>query len=316
VDPEAGSAEAATRRTLGQTLAAERERQGLSRADAAQRLHMSAWQVEALETGDFTRLPKGTFLRGFVRNYAKVLGLAPDSVMPLLVEDAPQGGRPGIVVPTQNIRFDPLHERLQSPYVRAASIAFVVVAVALAAMYWWLFIRPALPAGGARKPPPPTPPIAAIPVPETAPVVAPMVAAIAPVTTAPPAAPAQPAAAPSKPAAAPAKAPAAEKPAVAEKTAATDNSALAAPGTSLVIGDGPGKLRFRFHGNSWVEIRDSRGRVILSRLNPAGSIAEIAGQPPFTVIVGNAPEVELFYNDREVDLDAHTKVAVARLTVE
>jgi cytoskeleton protein RodZ len=316
VDPEAGSAEAATRRTLGQTLAAERERQGLSRADAAQRLHMSAWQVEALETGDFTRLPKGTFLRGFVRNYAKVLGLAPDSVMPLLVEDAPQGGRPGIVVPTQNIRFDPLHERLQSPYVRAASIAFVVVAVALAAMYWWLFIRPALPAGGARKPPPPTPPIAAIPVPETAPVVAPTVAAIAPVTTAPPAAPAKPAAAPPKPAAAPAKAPAPEKPAVAEKTAATDNSAPAAPGTPLVIGDGPGKLRFRFHGNSWVEIRDSRGKVILSRLNPAGTIAEIAGQPPFTVIVGNAPEVELFYNDREVDLDAHTKVAVARLTVE
>ena len=315
MEPEAGNAEANPRMTLGQTLAAERERQGLSRADAAQRLHMSAWQVEALETGNYTRLPKGTFLRGFVRNYAKVLGLDPESVIPLLTEDAPPGGRPGIVVPTQNIRFDPLHERLQNPYVKAATISFVVVAVALAAMYWWIFIRPAPPAGILHKSHPATPPVAAIPIPETAPAVTPTFSAPSP-TPAPVVA-----AAPAK--SAPTKAAAPEKVAAADKTAAPDKSPpadkAAAPdeaGAPLVVGDGPGKLKFRFHGNSWVEIRDARGKVILSKLNPAGSEARIAGQPPFSVIVGNAPEVELFYNDREVDLDAYTKVAVARLTVE
>jgi len=193
VQPEAGNAETTARMTLGQTLSAERERQGLSRADAAQRLHMSAWQVEALETGDFKRLPKGTFLRGFVRNYAKVLGLAPDSVIPLLSEDAPPGGRPGIVVPTQNIRFDPLHERLQNPYVKAATISFVVVAVALAAMYWWLFVRPAPPAGILHKSQPATPPVAAIAIPETAPAVAPSVSAPPPAPTPAPAAAVAPA---------------------------------------------------------------------------------------------------------------------------
>jgi len=304
VDPEAGNAEA-TRRTLGQTLAAERERQGLSRADAAQRLHMSAYQVEALETGDFTRLPKGTFLRGFVRNYAKVLGLAPDSVLPLLVEDAPPGGRPGIVVPTQNIRFDPLHERLQSPYVKAATIAFVVVAVALAAMYWWLFIRPALPAGTSRKPVPATPAVAAIPIPETAPVVAPTYAPPPPPAPAP-----SVVAAAAKPAAVPAKVPDAQKPVPPDNAPAVDNS------TPLVVGEGPAKLKFRFRGDSWVEIRDARGKVILSKLNPAGSEAQVAGQPPLKVIVGNAPEVDLFYNGREFDLESHTNVAVARFTVE
>src|SRR5881227_3144053 len=93
---------------VGQMLAAERERQGLSRADVAQRLHMSAYQVEAIETGDYKRLPQGTFLRGFVRNYAKVLGLAPDSVLVLLEEGSARAKRPGIVVPTESIRFDPL----------------------------------------------------------------------------------------------------------------------------------------------------------------------------------------------------------------
>src|SRR5437764_12859704 len=114
---------------VGQMLAAERERQGLSRLDIAQRLHMSAYQVEALETGDYKRLPQGTFLRGFVRNYAKLLGMPTDSVLPLLAETAPGGKRPRIDVPTQNIRFDPLGERLANPYVRAGAIAFVAIAV-------------------------------------------------------------------------------------------------------------------------------------------------------------------------------------------
>jgi cytoskeleton protein RodZ len=65
-----------------------------------------------------------------------------------------------------------------------------------------------------------------------------------------------------------------------------------------------------------VEIRDARGKLLLSRLNQPGSEAEVSGKPPFNVIVGNAPEVQLFYNDQEFDLEPHTKVAVARFTVE
>ena len=78
-------------KSVGQVLAAERERQGLSRLDIAQRLHMSAYQVEALENGDYKRLPQGTFLRGFVRNYAKVLGLEAESMLSRLAEVAPSG---------------------------------------------------------------------------------------------------------------------------------------------------------------------------------------------------------------------------------
>ncbi|HEX7465534.1 MAG TPA: helix-turn-helix domain-containing protein, partial [Usitatibacter sp.] len=145
------NADTASARTLGQTLASERERQGLSRSDAAQRLHMSAYQIEAIETGDYTRLPKGTFLRGFVRNYAKVLGLRAEDALALLPEHAPRDQKPGIVVPTQNIRFDPLGDRLQNPYVKAASLAVVALVIGFAAMYWWLFIKPTPPGAAGRK---------------------------------------------------------------------------------------------------------------------------------------------------------------------
>ena len=129
-------------RSPGAILAAERERQGLARADVAQRLHMSVSQIEALEAGDYDRLPRGTFLRGFTRNYARALGLDAEALVGLLSQDAPRENAPGIVVPSQNIRFDPLGQRLASPYVKAAGIAAAALVFGFAAMYWWLFIRP------------------------------------------------------------------------------------------------------------------------------------------------------------------------------
>jgi cytoskeleton protein RodZ len=75
-------------------------------------------------------------------------------------------------------------------------------------------------------------------------------------------------------------------------------------------------LKFVFKGQSWVEVRDSKGKLLFSRLNSPGSDAEVSGKPPFNVVVGNAPEVQLYYNDHEFDLEPHTKVAVARFTVE
>src|SRR5688572_8918320 len=112
---------------------------------------MSVWQVEALERGDYSRLPSGPFLRGFVRNYAKVVGVPADDVLAQLAERAPRHPAPGIVVPSQNIRFDPLSERIANPYVKATAIGITVVAFGFAAMYWWVNIRNASPAPSAAR---------------------------------------------------------------------------------------------------------------------------------------------------------------------
>jgi cytoskeleton protein RodZ len=291
------NAATAAPRSLGQTLAAERERHGMSRADVAQRLHMSAYQIEAIETGDYSRLPHGTFLRGFVRNYAKVLGIPADSVLSLLPESAPSEKKPGIVVPTYNIRFDPIGERLQSPYVKAATLAVVAVAVAFAALYWWFFIRPT---AVARKPGAPvvaaTPRQLAVPQPGDVLLMAP------PPQSAPPAK-----------AEVRLEAKKVEPPKVVVAEARKTEPAPVVATTPAADGS---TLKFRFKGESWVEIRDARGKLLFSRLNAPGSETEVSGKPPFNVIVGNAPEVQLFYNDQQFDLEPHTKVAVARFTVQ
>jgi cytoskeleton protein RodZ len=298
------NADKAASRPLGQTLAAARERQGLSRSDAAQRLHMSAWQIEALETGDYGRLPKGTFLRGFVRNYAKVLNLSAEPILGLLPEEAPRDKKPGIVVPTQNIRFDPIGDRLQNPYVKASAFAFVALALGFAAMYWVFYIRPHQGGAVARK---------SVETPRSSPSLTPQqqpdVVAQAPVVSEPVRV--------EPPKAAPPKAtPPKIEPPRAEPPKAEPPKAEATTAETIRVGTDGKVLKFRFKGSSWVEIRDKKGKVLLSRLNPAGSEAEVAGQPPFNVIVGNAPEVQLFYDDHEFNLEPHTKVAVARFTVE
>ena len=314
----------------GEVLAAERERQNLSRSDIAQRLRMSVSQVEALELGDYTRLPRGTFLRGFVRNYARVVGVEPETVLRALSEDGPRHSRPGIVVASQNIRFDPIGQSLSSPYVKAAGYATVAVVIAFAVMYWWLFVRPALPATAAArknvvaesmKLPAPSAeaPVAEPPRPEPRLTVPPV--AVEPITKAEPPKPEpvkpEPPKADAAKAAAKAAPPApAPTPAAAPAPSVVQASASAAqPIDSVAVMAGGGSvIRLKFKGSSWVEIKDGRGKMLLSRVNAAGSEAEVAGKGPFSVIVGNAPEVSMTLNDRPFDLEPHTRVAVARFT--
>ena len=288
------SVEKIATRSPGQVLAAERERQGLAASDIAQRLHMSVWQIEALERGDYARLPSGPFLRGFVRNYAKVVGLPADDLLARLAERAPRQPAPGIVVPSQNIRFDPLSDRIASPYVKATTIAVTVVAFGFAALYWWLNIRntsPA-PAAAARKPVPAQPvALAPAPAPKPEPVPAPPPEP-AGVITPPVRAAAAPKAEPAKPQGEPRK--------------------EAAAGAAVADG---ARIKLRFKGKSWVEVKDSAGKVLLTGVNDPGSEAEVSGRPPLRVVVGNASEVSMFYNDREFDLQPHMREAVARVTL-
>jgi cytoskeleton protein RodZ len=75
-------------------------------------------------------------------------------------------------------------------------------------------------------------------------------------------------------------------------------------------------IKLKFDRESWVEIRDRNGRRIFSQLNAAGTEQAVSGQPPFTLVVGNAAGVHLTHNDQTVDLAPHIKIDVARLTLE
>ena len=83
--PEAPAAGPSAALGLGAQLGWHREMQGLSVAQIAAQLNLAPRQVVALEADNFDALPGMASVRGFVRSYAKLLKIAPEPLLALLV---------------------------------------------------------------------------------------------------------------------------------------------------------------------------------------------------------------------------------------
>jgi cytoskeleton protein RodZ len=76
-----------TQEELLNMLKLKREEKHYSLQDVEQRLKFKAKWVELLEAGDWSHLPKGASLRGFVKNYSKLIDIDPDILCNALAID-------------------------------------------------------------------------------------------------------------------------------------------------------------------------------------------------------------------------------------
>jgi cytoskeleton protein RodZ len=315
--------------SAGQMLTEAREARGLSVPEVAAQLRLSVRQVEALEADDYDKLPGITFLRGFVRNYAKLLQVDPAPLLAACPSAQPEA--PPIAAPSRDIEFGAVNasRQLLGPLPGASArflskyVVAAVVVVVVAPLVLYLALRsdshPVAENRSAEGVPVPLPLPPADQKPAAGPVVA-EVPATAALPASVPQSGAQPAEGPvaaTPPAAAgvvpPAPAPASAVQAPAAAAPAT-SAAKAAPTPAAVAGQG--RIKMVFRGQSWVEVRDKSGKVVFSGLNQAGTEQAVSGTPPFSLVVGNARMVTVTYNDKPVDLGPHTPVDVARLTLE
>ena len=74
--------------SIGHLLSKARLARGMSVEEVSQQLRLSVHQIEAIEREDFEKLPGQTFIRGFVRNYANLVGLDSSTILPLLPQSA------------------------------------------------------------------------------------------------------------------------------------------------------------------------------------------------------------------------------------
>ena len=300
---------------VGQELAAAREARGLALADVAQQLKFAPRQLEALEQEQFSALPGATFARGMVRSYARLLKLDPD---PLVERIAGH-----FEVPDSNRLAARYHQPVpfsdsarKSTFVYLGLSLGVLVLVGAVGYEWHQERQAAAKSKGTavakaapkerekerearpRAAPVPAQPVAApaAPVAPTppAPVAQERSKSVTTAAVTPPAVPA-----PEKPklALAPEKAEKTEK---AEKPRATS---------------GPHRLVVRTEGEAWIEIKDAADRMLVSSLNPPGSERVVRGKPPYQLVIGNASNVRVLYDDKLIDLAPHTRQDVARLTV-
>lgn len=277
--------------SVGVLLREAREASGITIADAARQLKWGVRQLEALEIEDYTKLPGPTFVRGFIRNYAKLLHVDPQPMLDAYQRTSPQTPAQVIASPDGQVSFT---EHPKSFQLRYGLIVLVALSVAGYALYEWSPLSGSKPAAPANNELttlslPHAPASMPLPRPEEAKPAEPA-PALAHKSAELPAAPASPA-------------PVAALAASTVPVAAQENKNL--PGLTLT-----------FNGDSWVEIRDRSGKIIFSQLNRANTQQIVQGVPPFDLVIGNAPAVTLSYKGKPIDLTTFTRSNVARIKLD
>ena len=89
---------------LGKLLRAQREKRGLSYGQVAQVTMLRKHFLEALENEDWNKLPSSVFVRGYIKSYAKALGLDERRLLDLYEITAPVEPQPsaGIMEPERS----------------------------------------------------------------------------------------------------------------------------------------------------------------------------------------------------------------------
>jgi cytoskeleton protein RodZ len=261
----------------GALLRQAREARGMSLEEVAASLKMSPRQVEAFEAEDYSRLAGATFIRGFIRNYAKLLRIDAQQVLAALEAKTTLPTAELFAPAGSGVRMPSNVDRQGKGSLAATFLALALLGLAVA-LYFRLIdpgellkFRPD--AASAAKPA------------EQSQALQPLVQPLA-------------------------------QPVVAAVPVAQAETPNPPPAELLPRKPGVRQLVFSFGGDSWVEVKDAKGRSLFAQMNPKGTTQVVEGQPPLHLVVGNASTVRLQYDDQPVDLRPHTRVEVARLTLE
>ncbi len=254
----------------GARLRREREARGMSQQLAAETLNLDPMVVSSLESNDFAALGAPVFVKGHLRRYAGMLGLAEDEIVAMYERSKQQIEEPSLV-PKSRLEMAPVRGKPRWPWVVGGLVTFLVAAALIAyvsenGLPW---VAPAaeeskaqvlqdvpataVAAGAAAAPPPPN-------------------GDVPPATNAPDAA---------------------AQSAAAARMATTGSAAVPA-----TLQPGQVSLQLRFSADSWVEVFDGSGKAVLYDLGKAGSERTITANAPLSVTLGNAAGVAIAVNGR------------------
>ncbi|MBM7454533.1 cytoskeleton protein RodZ [Oceanisphaera litoralis] len=294
--------EAVTTVGPGALLREAREAKGWTQAEVARRLNLRLAVIESIDDDQYKAGVALTFLRGYVKAYAKVVGVSEQEAL------AAFDGMSGIeqikaAAPMQSFSRK---TRQQANDNWLKRISWLVLLGLLGSLvYWWWqdsgvsHMEPGQDASARHQ--------EALAPEADIPLVAP------PLTL--PAAPmaddadttAEAIPAPRAPLAAMDDKPAAEVTELAEEPVAIIEAAKPAADPRL--------LAMSFTDDCWIKVTDSRGRVLVEGVQKAQQALSLEGEPPFRLILGAPHAASVEYMNEAVDLSSFSAGRVARLTV-
>lgn len=295
----------------GATLRKAREQAGIALEQVAQRTMIPLSRLRALESDDYERVGVTTFVTGYVRAYAKFVGIDPAPLLAALEPSLPKSE----LAPMQAAPSVALALHVQK---RPRSLFWPVVIVMVVILAVVAFIG-----------------INTVLVPDNE-----------PAPTVPVRATSEPADPPENlldlPLEVTAAAPEGDLPAVEseellevtdEESLADTDFALTSPPLSTQTAAPAGQaeaavepaataaqvpsdeLVLSFTGDCWVEVTDATGKALIARLATSGDNLQLFGQAPFQVVLGNAPVASVAFNGEAVDAAPAPGRKFKRLTV-
>ena len=329
---------AANRVTPGETLRQARESNGWSLAEVALKLNLTVNSLSNLEAGAFDKLPGHTFARGYIRAYAKLLGMD-QAVLVQQFDQSTGTDSQGSNVHSLGRIEEPV--RVSHTILRIVSL-LLLIAVIGGGFVWWqdqtssrtkdlvslapehvevegadgtTQIHPldepedqAVAQGESEGETPLALPQAEEPANAEASAPAPTPAPAAPVAT-----PAAPAHNTAPVVATPAAPVVAAVPAAVATAPIAPAVAAAAPAAPAAPVAGQGQVQLQFSADCWTQVTDGTGKVLLSGLKRKGESVSVSGKPPFAVRLGFARGAQVSYNGQVVDVAPFTSGETARL---
>jgi len=327
MNTEATQESNAAAQTTGERLRNAREQRGLSQQAVAERLCLKVSTVKDIEEDKAPAELASTFLRGYIRSYARLVSVPEEELLPMMEKQAPI--RASKVEPMQSFSLGKRRKK-RDGWLMTFTWLILFVVIGLTGAWWWQNHKAqqaeltsmadqnqsddgAAHSGNlvplntdmmaASKPeetPLPQPAVPATPVVEQNSVVQANGADNHPASSA----------------------------VVSQSQVSIDNlqTPTSAPGAEASLptaqanvesseahGNG---LNMAFNADCWLEVTDSAGKKLFSGLKRKGEKLDLTGNAPYKLKIGAPSAVEIHYQGKPVDLSRFIRTnQVARLTV-
>lgn len=275
--------------TAGETLRELRKGKKLSVQDIAAQMNLETRVIEALEMNNYEELPTSTYIRGYIRSYAKIIAADAESIIALYDDGAPE---PPEIIP--DIKHGTQMSSSDKP-VKAFTYLLTFV-LALLFLAWiqskFMLADSSLVDSSTAETSPD-----ALPDPK--------------VVVKNPQSPNTPDTTETEEVFGP------EQPKISKKsepplTLATDDKVQVEELTDI---NGPDSLLMKLTADSWIEIFDRDGKKLFLSLARSGDDLSINGNAPFKVKLGFAQGVSLEFNGQSFDPAPYSRAGVAHFTL-
>lgn len=314
--------------TTGVRLRNAREQLGLSQQAVAERLCLKVSTVRDIEDDKAPAELASTFLRGYIRSYARLVHIPEEELLPMIEKQAPI--RAAKVAPMQTFSLGKRRKK-RDGWLMSFTWLVLFVVVGLTGAWWWQNHKAQqqeittmadqssaeLNASGnsegqsvalnndAASTPTETPnTTATTPVEPTAPAAAPGTATQAPATTAH-----------SNAVVSPSQAPVTQSSAL-QSSATANNAPLPTDQAGTTSPDAAHALVMNFNADCWLEVSDASGKKLFSGIQRKDATLNLTGQAPYKLKIGAPAAVQIQYQGKPVDLSRFIRTnQVARLTL-